>query len=171
VLLVPLAGVLFWLAFLLGGAAVERLLSVKWVAVPGTVQRSGILDCGKGGGNSMPAVQYVYKVPLRSGEATLRGDRIVFGPAPCGAVSEALAILANYPPGASITVFVDPGDVRESVLLRQVHWQTILFLLGSAMTGMVALSYAYTFAKGSQSDASQRSAAACRSTPRSTAEP
>jgi hypothetical protein len=156
VLLLLFAGVLFLFALHFGGVAAERLFSARWVPVSGTVQRSGILACGKSGVSSVPVVHYSYNVPLPSGETTLQGDRIIFGIPPCGAASEAQAILAGYPPGASIVVFVNPSDVRESVLMKQVHWRTMLALVASATTGILVMLYAYGLIRRSQSDADRK---------------
>lgn len=118
--------------------------SATWQAVPATIDASGIRGCGRGG--SMPAVRYRYTATRAGQPAELTGERFMFADPPCGERDEAWQAARRYPPGGTVTVYVDPGDATQSVLERSVAgrtWIAFVLLLGTIALLLVFLAGAF----------------------------
>lgn len=133
ILCTPFALLLCWFIWDWGRAVGEWSTSYKWAPISGTVDWSSpVRGCGKGSASYFPAVRYSYRVTLRNGtEQQFQGTRLLFGTNHCGGRGRASDLLKGFATGTPVTVFVNPVDVRESVLVRQVSRET---LIGLAIT-------------------------------------
>jgi hypothetical protein len=83
-----------------------------WPTSQGTVFFSSTQPCAKPD-SYLPVVRYRYKV----GEAVYGAQRVAFGHSGCGSKSQAEALAAKYKVDAAVTVYYNPENLGESVLL------------------------------------------------------
>jgi hypothetical protein len=133
---------IFLLAF--GGAGIFMIYSSRkssaqaqasknWPAVAGAVTLS---EVGHGTSTDSdgdthdsyhPRVEYTYQV----GEQTLAGKQIAFGVVKVSSNPRgAEAVIAKYPLGAPVTVYINPSNPAEAVLERQASSATTLLVMG-----------------------------------------
>ncbi|MFQ5607062.1 MAG: DUF3592 domain-containing protein [Candidatus Zixiibacteriota bacterium] len=119
------------------GPSLERVLEIRsWVETTGTVEEATVT----GQRASMPWVTYTYTVADSVYRATTDLDLPGFGSRGFRRQTAHRA-LADYPPGAEVTVFYNPKNPAESSLRRGFHWAplarlsfgTVLFGAGVAL--------------------------------------
>lgn len=93
----------------------DLIVAQQWRPVEGRIQSSAILERD---GVQLADVSYTYVVD----GGRYMNDDIHFGEE----LGTADALVARYPAGASVTVYVDPGDPQRSVLERRLGEESIV---------------------------------------------
>jgi hypothetical protein len=95
-----------------------------------------------------PEITYSYKVHGQDYESS----RIMIGAVPSGSQKSARDVTARFPPGASVTVYYNPSDPRESILERKSKSASASMVIGiifivisiatfCVMVGSIAVQY------------------------------
>ena len=104
--------------------------SKNWPQTLGRIIRSYVLvdrsDDGKG---YTPQLEYEYTFQGSS----YRGKRIRFGQIGSWSRKQAEGILAPFPEGSAVSVFVDPANSEEAVLIRGTSWGNLVIVLAGAI--------------------------------------
>ena len=117
-----IAGLTLFIAFTVR-PAVQVMLASDWVETPCTILTSEVEEhSGDDGSTYRIAITYRYTF---DGES-YSGDRYDFTGAATGGRKQKERVVAEYPPGAERSCFVDPGAPEDSVLVVQVG-ATFLF--------------------------------------------
>ena len=136
---------------LLGQAwSLYRRAARNWSAVSGRVLNAGVEESlvsvriststarRRLAKRYQPIVDYEYSVDGRRFQSRrlFVGDAVLYS-----SVADAEKALQHYPPpGAAITVWVDPSNPAEAVLQKGLHWQFWLYLLlGAGLAAGVLL--------------------------------
>jgi hypothetical protein len=143
----------------------ESEASVHWTRVPGTIVDAHVNRAPGEPPNFTPSVLYSYEIGGRSH----MGKTVVFGS--IHGYERSNGIVAAYPRGERVTVWVDPTDVSKAVLQPQ-SWEgerMLLFylLLSGAFGGVTVLGILAVLRNGlfRSSGASERSRESQRLTP------
>lgn len=101
-----------------GGQALNYLTSMGWEQVPGTVTSSEVEDAWDTTGDRYAGrVLYTYEVD----GVTYEGDQLdLRDVAYVGRQEDAERLVAPYPVGASVMLYVDPADPTRAVLNRDL---------------------------------------------------
>ena len=112
-------------------------VSRRWPQVEGRVLRSFVLveTDADGGRGFTPQVEYEYVVE----GATCRGMRLRYGRIGSWSRKQAERIIAPYPAGASVRVFIDPVKPADAVLIPGTSWGNAAI----ALSGIVFMACAY----------------------------
>ncbi len=135
---------LLWLGF---GQALSAQATKSWPSKTGTVVSAGFETSGSGQNYSRTAfVQYRYSVD----GVTFTNDRIAFGPKPnfkvdgtrSSARLDVIKVLATQSGGSDVTVYFDPDDPAESVLVSGGGLFFLIYLFCSALLlGMAVMIF------------------------------
>jgi hypothetical protein len=123
------------------GLAVRNMFrgsaSRRWPQAPGRILRSVVLveKDPDGSEGFMPQVEYEYVV----GRTTYRGMRLRYGQIGSASRRRAKRVIARYQAGASVSVFVDPRNPGNAVLIPGRDWGN----LAIALAGAAFLACAY----------------------------
>ena len=106
-----------------GSGFVQSLRSRSWIRVRGRITSAGVSKQTSSDGPSsfVPAVRYQYQVEGR----LLSGERIGFIDIGARHPGVAEKVLARYPVGAEVDVYVDPLRPTRSVLTPGVSWGSL----------------------------------------------
>ena len=127
-----------WLSYIGLGQLMLAHASKTWPSVTGTIVSAGVKTAGTGQNYSRKVfVQYRYTVE----GSNHSNDRMVFSPTPnfkvdgtiASARDTAIKELATRPGGSEITVYYDPEDPRNAVLLPGGTWFFLLYVFGSVL--------------------------------------
>lgn len=115
-----------------GGQVLNYLGSMGWEQVPGTVVSSGVEDAWDTTGERYAGrVLYTYEVDdvrYEGDQLDLRGQTYV------GHREDAEQLVAPYPVGASVMIYVDPADPTRAVLTRDLPGAILGFVgVGSVL--------------------------------------
>lgn len=113
-----------------GSSFVESLRSRNWTRVRGRITAAGVSKQARSEGASSfyPAVRYEYQFEGR----LLTGDRIGFASIGARHPGAAKKVLARYPVGAEVDVYVDPLRPTRAVLTPGLSWGSLLAAVGGA---------------------------------------
>jgi hypothetical protein len=122
----------------------QRHQAQNWLSVPAQIVSSSVqTEYAKFGTHYVAGVNYRYTLDGQS----YSGSSIHFGTEPTGE-EDANAQVAQFPAGAIVTAYVDPGDRRSAVLNRHsmggaTSWRLfsgILLVIGGAVFFLFARS-------------------------------
>lgn len=121
---IPLVAGIFFLSFGLYEAWIAYGSS-KWKAVPGSITESRLMEKKRGKRSRTyhePHIAYVYS----SNGEQFSSNRIIIGEAAYDTLDESSHSrssrwLTQFPLGKEVTVYVNPEDPRQSVLVRGMH--------------------------------------------------
>jgi hypothetical protein len=121
--LIIAVGLGFAFVAMFGSAFVESLSSYKWTRVRGRITSAWVSrrTSREGPSSFVPAVRYKYEFEGRS----LSGERIGFIDIGAHHAGFAKKVLARYPVGTEVDVYVDPMRPTRSVLKRGVSWASL----------------------------------------------
>jgi hypothetical protein len=121
--LTPIAALIYGIVGILllsqfGGQTLNYIRSMGWEQVPGTVESTSVEDVWDTTGDRYDAqIVYTYDVD----GTTYEGDQIdLRGSVYAGNRDDADELLAPYPAGESVMVYVDPADPTRAVLDRNM---------------------------------------------------
>jgi hypothetical protein len=110
----------------------------EWPSVQGRVLLSEVkVGCGRGGNQYYPDVLYSYQFKGRRYE----GRAVALDTDNCGWASNAEDVVARYPVGETVTVYVDPSRPSHSALAvgeLQSTTTSLVFLLSIGLVASVA---------------------------------
>src|SRR5262245_57887628 len=102
-------------------------LSRQWPQFPGRIIRSFVFvdTDSEGGEGYTPRVEYEYAVA----GAKYQGARLRYGQTGSSTRERAERIVAGYPSGSSVMVFVNPRQPEDAVLVSGTSWGNVAILL------------------------------------------
>lgn len=131
-----LLGAVFAVAFSVGLA--KSIRTRKWVAVPGVIKSSFLAKSRDYRDHTqlfLPTVTYRYDYRGRS----MTGESIGVFSRPDRFEDRASAVLAKYPVGASVTVYVNPDNPRDCVLSNATEWGALLGVAAGLLFSIFAI--------------------------------
>ena len=115
----------------------------RWPGVPGTIEAARVVETPSreagpdGQVQTLYRAQVQYRYPGAGGQA-LSGSRVSLDEVSGSAPGPAQALVARYPPGASVMVFHDPADPAQAVLEPGISGASAL--LPGVGVGLLALA-------------------------------
>ena len=103
--------------------------SKNWAQTYGRISRSFVLVHSDDEQGYTPQLEYEYSYQ----GAAYRGKRIRFGQVGSWSRKQAEGILAPFPEGSTVPVFVDPRNSEEAVLIRGTSWGNLALVLAGAI--------------------------------------